>query len=256
MMKDNKIPKRRFDGMLSIDRHQMAGLILQKLAPNHIGKTYSRTKGEWMNVPKEMQERDTPLGRSNTPIEEKLRPGYDANADCYKNGDALRGISPEIVPYMARFHKKKGKHFVINSPRKGDLTIEQAPLGLAPFPEEAMHNREMEELLILTYLNCIGGPFLVIDMVGPSLEEVEWIWVRRLWAIPLECYKIYSVKGQKRNRILIIGHKTYVHINSPYHSWTNNSEPEQAIIDALFAKDQYEYKNLIFIPKQKDEYDN
>ena len=243
--------KWRDDGKTSQLYHKKGGLLLQQWAPNHVGETYHRSEGVWHNNRNYQQKIDTPYSRSATPIDETLRNGYDGIAEFFRFGDAKDNSSPELIPYMVRFSKHKGANFIINCPRKGDLTKKQAPLGLAPFPEEYMlpEYREEAEIVIETYIKWIGGPFVLIHLVGPSIDEVQWLWIRRVYNIPIECFSIYSVKGAKRNRILVRGHKEYTLVGSDEYSCFGK-EPEHSIIEILTPPQGYESHGSLYYPKE------
>jgi hypothetical protein len=234
--------------------HAKAGELLKTLAPDHFGDSYSRTDGRYYNNRYIMANiKDTVLGRSNTPIDENLRTGCDSLIKFYRHGDARKGGLPEVLRYAARYHKSKGFPFALNAPRAGGLIETLTPLGLAPFPERVMWDRKLALQYIRTYLKLVVHDFVLIDMVGPSIDNILWIWIKRVDNLPDECLDIYSVVGIKRNRVLVVGDRGgYLPCDKNYVTTTltekRRIEPKETLIEMFTPPEGYEPHNGLFLP--------
>ncbi|MFA5397949.1 MAG: hypothetical protein WC346_18200, partial [Methanogenium sp.] len=231
--KKDGVPKRnkyREDGIRSKEIHRETGILMNRLAPDYIGESHPISEGVWHSPRTDMCKKDTPLGRSSTPIDEDLRTGYASYFKFYRYGDALRGESCEIIVYMARFSKFKSTRFAATCPRTGDLTPEQAPGGLAPFPEDIVYNKELARQIVKNYKKWVAGAYVLIHIVGPSLDKPQWISVVRVINVPDDCFIPYSKIGSKRNRIDIVipglGY-TYIGDGRPYIVNTLNGPREE-----------------------------
>jgi len=226
--------------------HKLGWPILQSLAPNYIGPVYKLAEGNWMKNRNMFMEIDATEGRLMVPLAPIFKTGCHGIGRYAPNGNALTTDSWELLPFMIRFHQMKGQTFKINCPRKGHLTDEEAPRGLAPFPKGL--SQEDGLAIIGTLKKYVMGHFLLVHLVGPSIEEIQWIWLARFVNIPDRCFT-FPNDPTKKNRIDLAGHREYtITTKTIIRSLSGEElrEPEHSIKTALelppgFKNPEYYY---------------